>query len=116
MAGSIEHPIGLRTEREEIALPILGRAHEWVVTVDHKRPGFMYIVGGLVFVLIAGLQASAMRLQLAIPNANIIAPQVFNRLLTVHGTAMVFLVGMPILTGFLNYLVPLMIGASDLAF
>src|SRR5882757_8576528 len=116
MAGSIEHPIALDVQPRQAVLPILGRAHEWVVTVDHKRLGLMYIGGGLVFFVIAGLQASAMRLQLAIPNANIIPPQVFNRLLTVHGTAMVFLVGMPILTGFLNYLVPLMIGARDLAF
>ena len=94
MAGSLEHPIALGAEREQIALPILGRAHEWVVTVDHKRLGLMYIGGGLVFFLIAGMQAAAMRLQLAIPNAGIIPPQVFNRLLTVHGTAMVFLVGM----------------------
>ncbi|MDO8432391.1 MAG: cytochrome c oxidase subunit I [Candidatus Binatus sp.] len=116
MAGSIEHRIALSAESDHASLPILGRAHEWVVTVDHKRLGLMYIGGGLVFFLIAGLQAATMRLQLAIPNAGIIAPQVFNRLLTVHGTAMVFLVGMPILTGFLNYLVPLMIGARDLAF
>ena len=76
----------------------------------------MYIVGGLFFFLIAGLQAATIRLQLVVPDAGIVPPQVFNRLLTMHGTAMVFLVGMPILTGFFNYLVPLMIGARDLAF
>src|SRR5216684_1677328 len=76
----------------------------------------MYSGGGLVFFVIAGLQAATIRLQLVIPNAGIIPPEVFNRLLTVHGTAMIFLVGMPILVGFLNYLVPLMIGARDLAF
>ena len=66
--------------------------------------------------MIAGLQAVTIRLQLAVPDAGIVPPQVFNRLMTMHGTAMVFLVGMPILTGFFNYLVPLMIGARDLAF
>ncbi len=97
-------------------LPLLGKLHDWVVTVDHKRLGMMYIGGGLLFFCVAGLQAATMRLQLAFPNAGIVPPQVFNRLLTMHGTAMVFLVGMPILTGFFNYLVPLMIGARDLAF
>jgi cytochrome c oxidase subunit 1 len=97
-------------------LPLLGKVHEWVITVDHKRLGLMYIGGGLLFFVVAGLQAATMRLQLAFPHAGLVPPQVFNRLLTMHGTAMVFLVGMPILTGFFNYLVPLMIGARDLAF
>src|ERR1700738_932053 len=116
MAGSIEHEIAIGRARERESVPILGKFHEWVVTVDHKRLGVMYISGGLFFFLIAGLQAAPIRLQLAIPDAGIVPPQVFNRLLTMHGTAMVFLVGMPILTGFFNYLVPLMIGARDLAF
>ena len=90
--------------------------HGWVVTVDHKRLGLMYIGGGLFFFIVAGLQAVTIRIQLAMPDAGIVPPQVFNRLLTMHGTAMIFLVGMPILTGFFNYLVPLMIGARDLAF
>jgi cytochrome c oxidase subunit 1 len=97
-------------------LTLPGRLHEWVITVDHKRLGLMYIGGGLFFFVIAGLQAVTMRLQLAFPDNHLVPPQVFNRLMTVHGTAMVFLVGMPILTGFFNYLVPLMIGARDLAF
>src|ERR1700731_1629176 len=116
MAGSIDTGIALRTADDVESLPLLGRLHEWVVTVDHKRLGIMYIAGGLFFLVIAGLQAMTIRLQLAIPDAGIVPPQVFNRLLTMHGTAMVFLVGMPILTGFFNYLVPLMIGARDLAF
>src|SRR5271167_4059132 len=116
MAGSIDQEIALGAVDDAQALPILGKLHEWVVTVDHKRLGIMYIAGGLFFFLIAGLQAATIRLQLAVPDAGIVPPQVFNRLLTMHGTAMVFLVGMPILTGFFNYLVPLMIGARDLAF
>lgn len=94
----------------------LGRVHEWVVTVDHKRLGLMYIASGLVFFLVAGLEATAMRLQLAVAQNGIVGPQVFNRLMTLHGTTMVFFVGMPILLGFANYLVPLMIGARDMAF
>src|SRR5258708_14967938 len=116
MAGSIDHEIALGAADDLSALPILGKLHEWVVTVDHKRLGVMYIAGGLFFFLVAGLQAATIRIQLAMPDAGIVPPKVFNRLLTMHGTAMVFLVGMPILTGFFNYLVPLMIGARDLAF
>ncbi|HXL87355.1 MAG TPA: cytochrome c oxidase subunit I [Gemmatimonadaceae bacterium] len=116
MAGSIEHEIAIGRTRERESVPILEKIHEWVVTVDHKRLGLMYIGGGLLFFVVAGLQAVTMRLQLAVPNAGLVPPQVFNRLLTMHGTAMIFLVGMPILTGFFNYLVPLMIGARDLAF
>ena len=116
MAGSIDTEIALGAVDDAQALPILGQLHEWVVTVDHKRLGIMYIAGGLFFFVVAGLQALTIRLQLAIPDAGIVPPQVFNRLMTMHGTAMVFLVGMPILTGFFNYLVPLMIGARDLAF
>src|SRR5205814_9270215 len=68
------------------------------------------------FLLIAGLEAIVIRLQLAIPNNTLISPQLFNQMFTMHGTTMVFLVGMPILTGFANYFVPLMIGARDVAF
>ena len=116
MAGSIEHEIALGRARESESVPILEKIHEWVVTVDHKRLGLMYICGGLLFFVVAGLQAVTMRLQLAVPNAHLVPPEVYNRLFTMHGTAMVFLVGMPILTGFFNYLVPLMVGARDLAF
>src|ERR1700678_2764848 len=116
MAGTIDQEIAVGAIDDTESLPVLGKLHEWVVTVDHKRLGLMYIMGGLFFFLIAGLQAMTIRLQLAVPDAGIVPPQVFNRLLTMHGTAMVFLVGMPILTGFFNYLVPLMIGARDLAF
>jgi cytochrome c oxidase subunit I len=116
MAGSIEHEIALGRTRELESVPILEKIHEWVVTVDHKRLGLMYIGGGLLFFVVAGLQAVTIRLQLAVPDNGLVPPQVFNRLLTMHGTAMVFLVGMPILTGFFNYLVPLMVGARDLAF
>ena len=97
-------------------VPLLARLHEWVVTVDHKRLGIMYIGMGLVFLLVAGLQASLIRLQLVVPENTLLSPQVFNRLFTMHGTTMVFFVGIPILFGFANYLVPLMIGARDLAF
>src|SRR5579862_1115833 len=90
--------------------------HEWITTVDHKKIGIMYILYALVFLLLAGLEAILMRIQLAVPNNTFVSPQVFNRLFTMHGTTMVFFVGMPILFGFGNYLIPLMIGARDMAF
>jgi cytochrome c oxidase subunit I len=95
------------------ALQIL---HDWVTTVDHKKIGLMYIGYALIFLVIGGLEAILMRIQLAVPNNAFVTPQVFNRLFTMHGTTMVFFVGMPILFGFGNYLIPLMIGARDMAF
>jgi cytochrome c oxidase subunit I len=97
-------------------LPLLLQLHDWVVTVDHKRLGLMYICTGLVFFAVGGIEASIMRWQLAFPSYDVVSPEVFNRLFTMHGTTMVFLFGMPIILGMANYLVPLMIGARDLAF
>src|SRR5437879_1129677 len=90
--------------------------HEWVITVDHKKLGLMYIAYALVFLVIGGIEATIMRIQLAVPHARFVSPQVFNRMFTMHGTTMIFFVAMPILFGFGNYLVPLMIGARDMAF
>ena len=90
--------------------------YEWITTVDHKKIGLMYIVYALLFLVIAGAQALVMRIQLAVPNNHFVSPQVFNRLFTMHGTTMVFFVGIPVLFGFGNYLIPLMIGARDMAF
>ncbi|MSR27988.1 MAG: cytochrome c oxidase subunit I [Phycisphaerales bacterium] len=90
--------------------------HEWAVTVDHKRLAIMYIAFGLIFFLVAGVEAALMRAQLAQAAGTVIDPDTFNQLFTMHGTTMVFLVGMPILLGFGNYLIPLMVGARDMAF
>jgi cytochrome c oxidase subunit 1 len=90
--------------------------HGWVTTVDHKKIGLMYIGYALIFLVIAGFEALLIRIQLAVPNNHFVSPQTFNRLFTMHGTTMVFFVGMPILFGFGNYLIPLMIGARDMAF
>src|SRR6266436_7762298 len=98
------------------ASSLTARLHRLVVTVDHKQLGLMYIATALLFLLVAGSMAAVIRVQLAVPNNSLIAPQVFNRLFTMHGTTMVFLVGMPIIAGLMNYLVPLMIGARDMAF
>jgi cytochrome c oxidase subunit 1 len=90
--------------------------HGWVVTVDHKKLGILYVVYALFFLLVAGAEVLAIRIQLAVPNAHFLSPEVYNEFFTMHGTTMVFLVGMPILFGLANYLVPLMIGARDMAF
>src|SRR5215470_17684409 len=90
--------------------------HEWVTTVDHKRLGILYILYSLFFLVVAGLEATIIRIQLMRPHSDFVSPQVFNRMFTMHGTTMIFFVAMPILFGFANYLVPLMIGARDMAF
>ncbi|HEY5791962.1 MAG TPA: cytochrome c oxidase subunit I [Chthoniobacterales bacterium] len=87
-----------------------------IFTVDHKKLGLMYISAGLAFFVVAGIMASLIRIQLFWPQSTFLGPDVFNRFFTMHGTAMVFLVGMPILFGFANYLVPIMIGTRDMAF
>ncbi len=94
----------------------LDLVHSWVVTVDHKRIGIMYIVYALVFLFVAGVEALVIRVQLAIPHNTFVTPFTYNRVFTMHGTTMVFLVGMPILFGFGNYLLPLMLGVRDMAF
>src|SRR3979411_1938722 len=102
--------------REAKGRPPRDVVYEWVSTVDHKKIGLMYIAYALLFLLIGGFEAVLMRIQLAVPNNHFVSPQTFNRLFTMHGTTMVFFMGMPILFGFGNYLVPLMIGARDMAF
>jgi cytochrome c oxidase subunit 1 len=90
--------------------------HEWVTTVDHKRLGILYIVYSLFFLIVGGIEATIIRIQLIRPHSDFVSPEVFNRMFTMHGTTMIFFVAMPILFGFANYLVPLMIGARDMAF
>jgi cytochrome c oxidase subunit 1 len=90
--------------------------HEWVTTVDHKRIGILYIVLALLFLALGGVEALIIRIQLMYAHSGLVSPQVFNRMFTMHGTTMIFFVAMPILFGFGNYLVPLMIGARDMAF
>ena len=114
-ADSISEPMFVAPSREA-AKPLFDQVHEWIVTVDHKRLGLMYIIYGILFLVIGGLEATVMRIQLAIPHNHFVSPQTFNQLFTMHGTTMVFLVGMPLLFGFANYLAPLMIGARDMAF
>ena len=93
-----------------------GRFASWLTTVDHKRIGLMYIWTSLIFFAFGGILALVMRTQLATPNEHILTKGSYNAVLTIHGTTMIFLVIVPILAGFGNFLVPLMIGARDMAF
>ncbi|HEX5228638.1 MAG TPA: cytochrome c oxidase subunit I [Bryobacteraceae bacterium] len=87
----------------------------WLCAIDHKRIGILYMLSALLFFLAGGLEAMVMRAQLAAPNLKLIAPEVYNQMFTMHGTTMIFLVAMPVLTGFGVYMVPLMIGANETA-
>jgi cytochrome c oxidase subunit 1 len=88
----------------------------WITTVDHKRIGALYGVTAFIFFLIGGLEAMLMRIQLARPENTFVSPDVFNQLFTMHGTTMIFLAIMPLSASFFNFMVPLMIGARDVAF
>src|SRR2546427_4314984 len=96
--------------------PLVDTLHEWITTVDHKRLGILYIAYALLFLVVGGIEAAIMRVQLVRPHNDFVSPQVFNRLFTMHGTTMIFFVVMPLVFGFANYLVPLMTGARDMAF
>ena len=91
-------------------------AWSWMTTVDHKKIGILYGVTAGIFFLIGGLEALVLRLQLGAPDQTLVSADQYNQLFTMHGTTMIFLVVMPLSAGFANYLVPLMIGARDVAF
>src|SRR5512134_197392 len=88
----------------------------WLTTVDHKKIGILYGVTAFAFFIIGGSEALLIRLQLAQPNQELLSPSVYNEVFTMHGVTMVFLVVLPLSAAFINYLVPLMIGARDVAF
>lgn len=93
-----------------------GGIWSWITTVDHKRIGIMYAVTALFFFFVGGLEALLIRIQLAKPESNFMSAELYNQLFTMHGTTMIFLVGMPIAVALFNYLIPLQIGARDVAF
>lgn len=89
---------------------------KWISTMDHKRIGILYLSTALVFFVIGGIEALLIRLQLAVPNNRLLQPDEYNVVFTMHGTTMIFLVAMPALFGLANYILPLQIGARDMAF
>src|SRR5438876_99945 len=88
----------------------------WVTTVDHKRIGILYGVTAFFFFLVGGSEALLIRLQLARPNGHVVTAEAYNEIFTMHGLTMIFLVVMPLSAAFFNYMIPLMIGARDVAF
>jgi cytochrome c oxidase subunit 1 len=88
----------------------------WMTTVDHKRIGTLYLFTSLFFFLVGGLEAALIRAQLATPNGEILSAEAYNQMFTMHGTTMIFLGVMPLSAAFFNYLIPLQIGARDVAF
>ena len=88
----------------------------WIASTDHKQLGIMYLWLALFFFVIGGLEAMAIRAQLALPDNDLISPELYNQIFTMHGTTMIFLVLMPAMIGLATYLIPLMIGANEMAF
>ncbi len=89
---------------------------DWLTTVDHKKIGILYLLGGGFFFIVGGIEAMIIRLQLLTPNNDLVSAGIFNQIITMHGTTMIFLAAMPILIGFMNAIMPLQIGARDVAF
>ncbi|HEV2010177.1 MAG TPA: cytochrome c oxidase subunit I [Candidatus Limnocylindria bacterium] len=89
---------------------------EWVTTVDHKKIGVLYLWTTFFFFVTGGLFALAVRAQLATPDGQVLNAEAYNAAFTMHGTTMIFLFVVPVWTGFANYMIPLQIGARDMAF
>ncbi len=105
-AAALEHPV----HAEDTGL------WSWITTVDHKRIGIMYFVTSLFWFFVGGIEALIIRIQLWGPEQKVVSAETFNSLFTMHGTTMIFLVAMPMAVAFFNYVVPLQIGARDVAF
>ena len=101
---------------EAKAAPSTTGVWSWLTTVDHKRIGALYLITGLFFFVFGGLEAAVLRAQLATPNGKLISAEMYNQLFTMHGTTMIFLAVMPLSAAFFNFLIPLQIGARDVAF
>ncbi|HYF96254.1 MAG TPA: cytochrome c oxidase subunit I [Symbiobacteriaceae bacterium] len=88
----------------------------WITTVDHKRIGLMYLATGFLFFVVGGVEALLIRLQLAAPMGTLLSANTYNQVMTMHGTTMLFLAAMPIIAAYFNYMMPILIGARDVAF
>ena len=114
--------VGEQLVRPSASLGLLSRPRgdtgwqSWLFTVDHKRIGIMYGAAALLFLVVGGIEALLIRLQLAVPDGNVLSEDAYNQVFTMHGVTMVFLVIMPMAAAFANYLLPLQVGARDVAF
>ncbi|MEL7206999.1 MAG: cbb3-type cytochrome c oxidase subunit I, partial [Actinomycetota bacterium] len=125
MAITEDRPLALPSgveEEQEHPLGVFRRPtastgwRSWVSTVDHKKIGILYGVTAMFFFLVGGIEALLIRLQLARPGSDLLSADLYNQVYTMHGVTMVFLVVMPLAAAFANYLLPLQIGARDVAF
>ena len=123
--ATTEEPLALESGQADIAerpLGVMTRPQggngwrDWLSTVDHKKIGIMYGVAAMFFFIVGGIEALLLRTQLAFPEQGLLSPQLYNELFTMHGVTMVFLFIMPLAAAFANYLIPLQIGARDVAF
>ncbi|WP_423146029.1 cytochrome c oxidase subunit I [Rubrolithibacter danxiaensis] len=89
---------------------------QWISSVDHKQIGIMYLLLSMLFLLLGGIAALLLRIQLAVPENTFLSPEMYNQLFTMHGTTMIFLVLAPAILGFSVYITPLMIGANEVSF
>ena len=113
VGADYELPVARSLERIWATKPgLLG----WISTVDHKEIGIRYIVTAFVFLIAGGLEALTLRVQLARPNQALLTPEQYDELFSMHGITMIFLYASPVLSGFSNYLFPLVLGARDMAF
>ncbi len=110
---TIDEGISLTRRRKSFSETYIGA---WIMTIDHKKIGIMYIVTAFFFFLAGGTEALLVRTQLAQPDGKVLTPEIYNQVFSMHGVTMIFLFVMPMLTGLGNFIVPLMIGARDMAF
>jgi cytochrome c oxidase subunit I len=108
----IERPADLTAPEPSFGAKVM----DWLTTTDHKKIGILYIITAFFFFVVAGIMALLIRSELAQPGLQLVSDQTYNELFTMHGTIMIFLFVMPVFSGFANYVMPLMIGAPDVAF
>src|SRR3712207_2468824 len=92
------------------------RIYEWITTTDHKKIGVMYMVTSFLFFLLGGILALGIRSELAVPGLQFVDTNTYNQLFSMHAIVMIFLFVMPMTVGLANYIVPLQLGAADMAF
>jgi len=88
---------------------------DWLTSTDHKKIGTLYFVAGLFFLGVGGIMAMIIRIQLSVPGNDFLTQEQYNQFFTLHGTTMIFLAAMPMINGFANWMIPLQLGAADLA-
>lgn len=115
-ARTVQAHVALSEPEANRARSAVPRLWDWLTVVDHKRIAVLYLVAAIFFFVVGGVEALLMRAQLFRPDSTFLSSTLYNQLFTMHGTTMIFLMAMPLITALFNALVPLMIGARDVAF